>query len=203
MDSRFCIICGKELTGRQRKLCSEECRRKRTHKYCHDYRQNNPEKIKEISRNNYQNNRAERLRYKSEYYQNNQDKIKKYSGEYYQNNRELICKKYRRVRGLPEDCDLYNESSIECIMRKWLQENNIDFIAQYYINFENSTWTYVDFYISKMNVCLYCDGGYYHLLPKAKKCEAEQNKILPQMGYSVIRMTGDEILAGDRPWELI
>lgn len=182
---KFCIICGKELLTSQTKLCSDkECHRKRINEYSHEYRQNNPEKIKN-------------------YYQNNQEKFKESSHEHYQNNAEKICerirKKYRYNRGLSGDIDLYKESSIEIITREWLQENNINFIAQYYINLENSTWTHVDFFIQP-NICLYCDGNYYHSLSNVEKCDENQNRILPQMGYNVIRLSEIEILEGNKVW---
>ena len=224
--NKFCVICGKELIGRQRKLCSDkECRKKRKsewdHKYylnnqerikrnTHKYYQDNQEKMRDHNRNYsyvYRQNNQEKIKEQQrEYCQNNPKKVKEYKHEYYQNNLEMIKenghKRYRRSRGLPEDADLHKESSIERIIREWLQKNNIEFIAQYYINFENSTWTYVDFYIHELNICLYCDGNYYHLFPNVKKCDANQNRILPQMGYKVIRLSEAEILNGNRPWEL-
>lgn len=193
-EINFCIICGKLLVGGQRKLCSEECRKENKRRYYGNYYQDNQEKLNKQNR---------------EYRQNNQEKMKeydrKYGREYYQNNREDSLeyerRRYRRSRGLSENCDLRKESGIEIIMGEWLQDNGIEFIPQYYINLESSTWTHVDFFIEP-NICLYVDGGYYHLLPNAKKCDENQNKILPQMGYKVIRMAEVEILAGNRPWEL-
>lgn len=233
---KFCVICGKELTGRQKILCSDKvCRREWMKGYQQEYRRNNLERITEYNRDYYQGNLENRQRYDHDYYQNNRDKIlenrcefyqdnqekikersneyyqnnqekkRKYGRNYYQNNREEKLdyerKQYRLSRGLPEDCDLRKESSLERIIREWLQENNIEFIEQYYINLENSTWTHVDFFVQP-NICLYCDGGYYHLLPRGKKCDEEQDRILPQMGYNVIRLTEAEILEGDRPWDI-
>lgn len=252
MDSRFCIICGGELTGRQRTLCSDECRRERkrrrqreycrnnpekikenndeyrlehreelreyAHKYRQDnsekvreaglnYRQNNREKLSKLGRKYYWDSREKQLEHKREYYQDNREQKLEYSCNYWQEHREerndYNHRYYRLSRGLPEDADLHKESSIERITREWLQENNIEFESQYYINLENSTYTKVDFYIPNVNVCLYCDGGYYHLFPNVKRCDENQNRILPQMGYKVIRMSEAEILAGNRPWDLI
>lgn len=250
---KFCIICGKPLTGKQIKLCSnKECHRKRKNECHHNYRQNNPEndykyrqehrdemneynheyyqknlekikeygcryrqdnpkKVKENIRRWRQNN-PEKIK---EYLQNNVEKLKENSRRYYQNNREEAQryyqnnrdeileygrKKYRLSRGLLEDCDLRKESSLEKITRKWLQENNIEFIAQYYINLEGGNYTKVDFYIPDVNICLYVDGNYYHLLSNVKRCDADQNRILPQMGYDVIRITETEILEGNEVW---
>jgi len=265
---RSCIICGKELTGKQRTLCADrECHKERKKEIASKYRRNHSEEIKRRGCEYYRNNKIERQKYKRKYYQNNTERIRERSHRYYQNNIEKIrkynrvycldnreriqvqraewrqnnsekvkkCKqdyyqnnlekikedrynyrqnnieriraydsrRYRLSRDLPEDADLHKETSIEIIMREWLQENDIEFIEQYYINLENSTWTFVDFYIPELNICLYCDGDYYHLLPNAKKCDGNQNRILPQMGYNVVRMTEVKILEGDRPWCII
>lgn len=235
---RVCIICGKELIGKQRKLCSnKECHRKWKKDYSHNYSQNNPEYNYEYYQNNqkkilkrshdyYWNNLEKIERYrqnnseiikerKREYRRNNSEKIKKYQQEWrqnnpeyrlewQQNNSEKVCEYkreyYRRSRGLPDDADLYKESSIERITRGWLQDNGIKFISQYFINLENSTWTWIDFYIPKSNTCLYVDGGYHHLLPDIKKRDENQNRILPQMGYNVIRIAETEILEGNEIW---
>ena len=187
---------------------------KRLIEYNREYRQSNPEKVKESSRkwrqNNpdyqqeyRQNNREKERKRLREYYQDNMEKIKEYQQEYRQNNRGKRLgyehRRYRRNLGFPEDADLHKESSLERIMREWLQENNIEFVPQYYINLENSTWTWVDFYIPELNICLYCDGGYHHLLSDIKKRDENQNRILPQMGYKVIRLSETDILNGVRP----
>jgi len=245
--NRLCVVCGKVLVGKQKKTCSEKCRKQLRKDYNRKYRQNNQERIKEQQRdyrqNNlekerrrqhewYQNNiekrrdynreyrqnnleRAKEYDYKyrqnnqekikergHEYYQINQEKIKTYSRErgsdYYQNNRENLLeygrRRYRRIRGLPEDCDLLKESGIEKIMRGWLEEFGIKFEQQYFINLENSTWTHVDFYIPEANICLYVDGDYWHSLSEVQERDIRINKILEEMGYRVIRMTETEIL---------
>jgi len=211
-----CIVCGKPLTGRQTKLCSDrECHWKREKEINHKWRLNNREKLNEINRKYGLNNREKENERCREYYQNNRERmkeyrlnnikrIKKYMREYRQNNRERI-KEYRhkyycRIRGLSEDWDLSKISSIEFIMKRWLHESNIDFIQQHHIDFENTTWTYVDFYIPEANICLYVDGDYWHSLPKTQKCDARINKALEGIGYSVVRMTETEILEGNRPW---
>jgi very-short-patch-repair endonuclease len=87
-------------------------------------------------------------------------------------------------------------------MRRWLQESDIEFIQQYSINLENSTCTHVDFYIPELNICLYCDGDYWHgpKRPDIQERDAKINRILEGMGYSIVRMTETEILDGNRPW---
>jgi very-short-patch-repair endonuclease len=213
--TKFCIICGKLLTGRQIKLCSDkECYKKRKYERELIYHQNNLKKIKEYQKG-----------YQHDYYQNNRERWSKHNREYYQNNRENLNKRdrerkreryqndpefrkssnkrdheqYRRSRGLPEDCDLRKESSIEKIMRGWLEKFNIEFIEQYYINLENSTWTRVDFYIPELNICLYVDGNYWHSLPERQESDIRINKALEEMRYKIIRMTETEILEGNRP----
>ena len=211
---KFCIVCGKELTGKQRILCfDKECHRERKKCYDHEYRQDNVERIKERDREYQQNNRERIREQKHGYYQDNQEKIKglrreyywnnqENSREYYQNNREKTLendhKRYRKSRGLPEDADLHKESSIEIIMREWLQENNIEFIPEYYIDLENLTWTHVDFYIPVLNICLYCDGDYWHSLLEVQERDIRINKALEEMGYRVIRLTETEILEGQQ-----
>lgn len=186
--SRFCVVCGKELTGRQLVLCSDEkCYKKRKNEYLREYRQNNSKKIKECERR-YRLSNHERIKKRDcatqrEYYRNNPEKIN-----------ERNRKNYRRVRGLPEDADLHKESSIERIMREWLQTLNIKFVQEYSINFGNITWTRVDFYISEANICLYCDGNYWHSFSKVQERDIRNNKILEKLGYNVIRMTETDIL---------
>lgn len=231
---KVCIICGKELTGRQRTLCSDkECHRERINEHNRKWRQNYPEKKKEIDRIYRLNNSEKIERYRQEhkddrndydhkwrqdnpekvkennhkYRQNNQEKANNYSHEYYQSNREKTLDKnrrqYRRSRGLPEDVDLHKESSIEIIMREWLQNNSIEFEQEYHINLENSTWTRVDFYIPEKKYCLYCDGGYWHSSLEVQDRDRRISKVLKEMGYRVFRMTEAEILEGNKPWDLI
>ena len=267
MKERFCVICGKPLTGGQRKLCSEGCRKEKKRKqqrewiqnnpekkkecslkwrqnnlekikeYDHEYYQNNLERLRENSRDYYRNNREKVLEYDRKYRQNNPEKIKEknrvyrqehkderneydhkwrqnnpdymhewrqnnpdYDREYYWNNRERSLdgnrRRYRLSRGLPEDIDLHEESSIEIIMKEWLRDNNIKFEQEFGINLQNSTWTRVDFYIPEANICLYCDGDYWHSLLEVQKRDIKQNEILSQMGYNVVRLTETEILEG-------
>ena len=156
--TKSCIVCGKTLAGKQRKLCSDrECHRKAAK----EYRQNNTDKVNEYKR-----------------------------------------KRYRRSRGVPEDWDLSRESAIEVIMRRWLQESGIEFVQHHFINLEDATKTHVDFYIPEANICLYCDGDYWHgpERPDIQERDARINKALEGMGYSVVRMTEAEILEGNRPW---
>lgn len=215
-----CIVCGKPLTGRQRKICSDrECHKENAKEYGREYRQNNQEKLNENSRKSYLKNREKRKEYSRKYYQNNIEKLKESRRKYHQNNREkenensheyrlnntekikeIRRKYYCHSRGLPEDWNLSKISSIEVIMKRWLQESNIEFTQQHLISFENATWTKVDFYIPEANICLYVDGDYWHSLPEVQERDNRTNKALETMGYSVARMIETEILEGNRPW---
>lgn len=202
---RFCIICGKPLMGRQTKLCSDkECHKERKNEYHRKYRQNNRERERMRSREYRQNNPEKAKESGRNYYQNNLEREREHSREYYQNNIEKKNKydyrRYRRNLGLPEDADLYKETSIERIIREWLQENDIEFEVQYFINLENSTWTRIDFYIPDLNVCLYVDGDYWHSLPEVQERDIKINKALEEMGYGVIRMAETEILEENGAW---
>lgn len=216
--TKFCIICGKELTGRQRKICSNrECHIKRKSELDHKYYLNNQKRIKENCHNYYQNNREKINENSREYRRDNSEKVKESICKWRQKNPEKIKeggrnyrhknleeikekdrKRYRNIRGLPEDCDLHEESSIEVIMREWLQENDIEFIPQHYIDLENSTWTHVDFYIPGANICIYVDGDYWHSLIEVQERDIRNNRILEEMRYDVIRVTETEILEGNK-----
>ena len=203
--AKLCIMCGKPLSGRRTKICSDECRRERENERVRKYYHANIEKGRKRGREWRRNNQE----YPREYYQKNQDKLKERRREYRQNNieKEKVWKRtrYRRSRGLPEDCDLFKESSIEVIMKRWLQESDIKFIEQYHINFEGATYTRVDFYIPEMNICLYVDGDYWHgpEMPNAQERDVRNNRVLEAMGYIIIRLSESEILAGIRPIEML
>lgn len=237
--NKVCVVCGKELAGRQTKLCSDrECYREWKKERGREYRQNNPEKVKEqqhkYRRNNlekikecnrkYHQNNLEKIKeHKRKYYQGNQEREKERSRLYYLNNHERMKRQkrenyqnnaerkkarsranYRHSRGLPKDWDLSRESSIEVIMKRWLQDSDIAFVEQYYINLEGINYTKVDFFIEP-NICLYCDGDYWHgpERPDIQERDTEQDRVLASMGYSVIRMTETVILAGARPIEIL
>jgi len=82
----------------------------------------------------------------------------------------------------------------DIILEKWLNDNKISFEKQKII----AGRTVVDFFIPP-NICLYADGDYWHLMPNNKKKDNEINKLLPTLGYVVIRLLGSEIKMGIRP----
>jgi len=175
-----------------------------------EYYQNNSEKIKDRVRTYRLNNSARERERKHEHYQNNREREKERNHEYYQNNsgkfKERSRIQYRRLRGLPEGCDLSRPSSIEIIMKRWLQDSNIEFTEQHYINLKETdvNWTKVDFFIEP-NICVYCDGDYWHGSenPDVQKRDVRINRALEKKGHIVIRLNGSDILAGVRPIEIL
>ena len=93
------------------------------------------------------------------------------------------------------------ESDIERITREWLEENNVCFIPQYRIEYED-TYTIVDFFI-KPNMCYYADGDYYHTDEESKDRAFRQIRGLTKDGYVVIRVSGTDILNGEMPEEVL
>lgn len=217
--------------------CHKERWRKRSHNYYHNNLErekkrnrkrylNNQEKMREYSRKYYWDNQEKRKEYSREYYHNNREKILERAKEYRQNNLEKVtgherkyrqnnlekesergCKHYRRIRGLPEDWGLSRESSIEAIMKRWLQDSNIEFTEQHYINLKafGANWTRVDFFIEP-NICLYSDGGignYYHGTKDIQERDTRINRALETGGHVVIRLSESDILAGVRPIEIL
>ena len=58
--------------------------------------------------------------------------------------------------------------------------------------------TIPDFFIEP-NVCVYCDGDYWHTIPKVSARDKWINDELIKDGYRVIRLWGTEIKKGIRP----
>ena len=199
--------------GRSRE-CSRKHRLKNSEKiaeYKRKYRHNNQEKIAKYRCEYHRKNREKLNNYNREYRQNNCEKLKESNHKYYYSNqekkRENRRKYYRRTRGLPEDCDLSHPSSIELIMKQWLQDSSIEFTEQQYINLRafGANWTRVDFFIEP-NICLYSDGGigtYYHGTKDVQERDDRINKALEEGGHIVIRLSESDILTGVRPVEIL
>jgi hypothetical protein len=127
---------------------------------------------------------------------------KEYRNAYGKESRRM---KIRKQLGLPEDA-LLPESSIpettELPIKLWLEENNIEFEPQKYIEI-GSTFTYVDFFIplpdSDRGICLYCDGDYWHGpdFPETIEKDAMQRNDLEKQGYIVIRLWESAERAGE------
>ena len=80
-------------------------------------------------------------------------------------------------------------TDIELLMQSALIELGIEFIPQYPI----TRISVVDFYIPESGVVIFCDGDYWHNLPKHKQRDARQNDMLSVAGYRVLRFWGKEI----------
>ena len=171
----YCVVCGSILPKYKIKCCSDLCHREYKRQYLKYWRERNKEYIRQ-------------------YREENNERLKQYDKLYYEANKEdkrqYTRRWYRRKLGLPEDWDLSRESSIEVIMKRWLQDFNIEFVEQHYINLKilGAHWTRVDFFIEP-NICLYSDGDYRHGLEKGN--------------YIVIRISESDILGGIRPIEIL
>jgi very-short-patch-repair endonuclease len=53
--------------------------------------------------------------------------------------------------------------------------------------------TISDFYLPKNKIAIYCDGSYWHSLPKAITRDIKVNNILTERGYKVLRFTETDI----------
>jgi very-short-patch-repair endonuclease len=91
---------------------------------------------------------------------------------------------------------IYNKShqktkgtDIEILMESTLSEMGVNYISQYPI----TRISVVDFYLPDSGVVIYCDGDYWHNLPKHKEKDILQNDLLATAGYRVLRFWGKEI----------
>lgn len=81
------------------------------------------------------------------------------------------------------------DTSIEIKMEQELTRSGVIFQKQYPI------WqarTIPDFFIAP-NICIYCDGDYWHNMPKTKELNFNQNYWLEFYGYKVYRFWEHEI----------
>lgn len=91
------------------------------------------------------------------------------------------------------------DTDIELIIEKWLIENNIKHEKQKSLH----GVTICDFWIEP-NIVLYCDGDYWHTIPKVKKRdEWIDRQLIQKYNYKVIRLLGSQIKKGARPIELL
>ena len=81
------------------------------------------------------------------------------------------------------------ETSIERIVRLWLDEINIDYEAQHVV----PGITITDFFIEP-NIAIYCDGRYWHSKLKAINRDCFVNRSLTEKGYRLLRLKEDEII---------
>ena len=86
-SKKCCKLCGKTLTGKQKKFCSKRCKNKH-------WKQNNPEKCNVYNEKFIEKN----PNYNKERYQNNKKKINEQNKEWKQNNPEKVKKINRKHR---------------------------------------------------------------------------------------------------------
>lgn len=86
----------------------------------------------------------------------------------------------------------YSRTNIERAVEIVLQALSVEYIPQKHIG----RWV-VDFFIPGKNLCLECDGDYWHSLPSAQDRDARKDAFLQQKGYTVLRILGSQILTGN------
>lgn len=116
---------------------------------------------------------------------------------------ECVCKNCQKPFQVPRSdlnrgrgtfCSRYcfyrykGESSLEEKMRGILTRFKIEFVQEYKIG-----RYYADFFISKLNLIVECDGEYWHLSKIGRDRDRRKDKYLCGLGYKVVRFTGSEI----------
>lgn len=89
------------------------------------------------------------------------------------------------------------DTKIERTMEKLLLREKIEFKKQYPI----SNISVADFLIIPQKIAIYCDGTYWHSLPRAVKKDADIEIKLPTLGFTVCRLP--ESLIEKQPEECI
>jgi len=87
-----------------------------------------------------------------------------------------------------------HDTDIERVIEDWLNKKKIIFEKQKAID----GISIPDFFV-KPNICIYCDGDYWHNLPRVKKRDSWINHQLEKRGYKIIRLIGSKIKDGVRP----
>ena len=81
-------------------------------------------------------------------------------------------------------------TSIEIKTEKYLKKIGLNYQAQKFIK---EGKTIADFYIPAQRIVIYCDGTYWHSIPKVRKRDATQDLLLGMNGYKVIRLPEKDI----------
>jgi very-short-patch-repair endonuclease len=81
------------------------------------------------------------------------------------------------------------DTDIELIVKKELLKRKIKFKHPYRIKNHPA-----DFYITKYNLIIECDGAYWHNKPGAKEKDNQQSSMMRNAGYYVKRLKGENIL---------
>ncbi len=182
---------------------SEETRRKISESNKKDYKNNSERKIKQVKslKEWIKNNPKERKKnYEKvkEFYKNNDNARKRISErqkEYFKNNPEAIERMRKRTieyfKNNPEAVEIIRErrvkqvfpikdTKIEIRMQNALKERNIIFEKH------KPIFGQPDIFIEP-NLCIFCDGDYWHNLDKGKKRDKIVNKVLTEKGYILLR----------------
>ena len=83
----------------------------------------------------------------------------------------------------------YKDTSIEILIEKELTLRNIYFLKQTPL----CEITIPDFFLPEDRVVIYCDGDYWHRLPKAIERDSRQNNVLRLNGFNVYRFWEKDI----------
>lgn len=101
-------------------------------------------------------------------------------------------------------------SKDEHVIRRLLDKLGIYYIPQNWIQLSKVRWAEVDIYIPSWNLCIFCDGDYWHAFPgkyaddtiikngktakEIQESDAWATNKLEEMGYNVLRLWGHEIV---------
>lgn len=167
-DKPNCLICGKEVSTPNNKLCSISCSNKWKYK----------------NKNNHPMWKGGKIEVECDYC-GKSEKKKKYKLKITKN---LFCS--QRCNGLYQAENMpTKETSIERYFEKALKENGIDYKKQYSL-FDICI---ADFYIPSLNLALFVDGDYWHNLPKTIKKDRRQEKELENKDINFDRIWGSQI----------
>ena len=81
------------------------------------------------------------------------------------------------------------DTKIERLIQKELENKGITFLRN-----QCFFGTIPDFYVPDKKIAIYCDGKYWHSIPKVVERDKKYTEILKSNGYNVIRFHEDDIL---------
>lgn len=81
------------------------------------------------------------------------------------------------------------ESSLELKVRQQLEKLNELFQQEMRIGKFRA-----DFYLPKRNLIIECDGEYWHMDQKARLRDQRKDKLLEELGYNILRLSGQDII---------
>lgn len=84
----------------------------------------------------------------------------------------------------------HGPSSLEISISNVLTKMGVEFSTEYII--PGSRWRY-DFYVSKHNLLIECDGIYWHSFPEQKVRDADKTQLATENGYKLLRIPGDVV----------